>query len=186
MTLSLTLPDGRTVALDGGVAGLLRSGVLVAESVQVGVSEELTAETARWSDRLRSEHAGKAPAEIGGLGEARRLYRSLGTDPTRTRPSSEALLRRVLKGNPLYVINNAVDACNLASLCFLLPIGLYDLERIEGDIILRLGKLGEEYDGIRKAKVHLEARLGLFDASGPFGSPTRDSASFIKRRVAPM
>ena len=85
-------------------------------------------------------------------------------------------MRRVLKGQDLYRINNAVDACNLASLRFLLPIGMYDLDRVDGDVMLRVGKAGEEYPGIRKGPVHLEGRLGLFDATGPFGSPTSDSA----------
>jgi DNA/RNA-binding domain of Phe-tRNA-synthetase-like protein len=82
----------------------------------------------------------------------------------------------VLQGKSLYVINNAVDACNLASLSYQLPIGLYDLHRVAGDVTLRLGLPGEEYPGIRKGPVHLEGRLALCDDKGPFGSPTSDSA----------
>ncbi len=97
-------------------------------------------------------------------------------EPTRYRPSSEALLRRVVAGKGLYTINNAVDACNLASLEFLLPVGMYDLDKVRGAVTLRTGRAGETYPGIRKGTVNLADRLGLFDTDGPFGSPTSDSA----------
>lgn len=124
---------------------------------------------------LAARHAGKAPGEIPGLEPARELYHAFGIDPTRTRPSSEALLRRVLKGLPLPRILSAVDVSNLCSLRFLLPIGLYDVARIEGGITLRRGAAGESYPGIRKDAVHLDGRPVLVDATGPFGNPTSDS-----------
>lgn len=123
----------------------------------------------------RSRWAGFEPSAIGELQEARQLYHRTGTDPTRTRPSSEALLRRTLKGQDLYRINTAVDICNGCSLELLLPLGLYDRTRLEGPVEVRTGRPGESYPGIRKDEVHLEGRLGLFDARGPFGSPTSDS-----------
>ena len=119
---------------------------------------ELDEEIGRLSERMRELHVGKSPREIEELGAARRLYRSLGIDPTRTRPSSEALLRRVLKGQELYRINRLVDAGNWASLCLLLPIGLYDAERVDGPVLLRPGRPGEAYAGVRKEEVHLEGR----------------------------
>jgi len=73
---------------------------------------------------------------------ARQLYRDIGIDPTKNRPSSEALLRRTLKGKGLYQINSVVDTCNFCSLQFLLPIGLYDFDKIEGCVILRIGMDG--------------------------------------------
>ena len=69
----------------------------------------------------------------------RTMYKRVGLDPTKTRPSSEALLRRVRKGDPLPRINSMVDVCNWCSLEFQLPYGLYDAARIEGDVELRLG-----------------------------------------------
>lgn len=108
--------------------------------------------------------------------QVRAMYRRFGVDPTRTRPSSEALLRRVRKGDPLPRINNVVDVCNWCSLEFQVPYGLYDLAHIEGGVALRAGLPGESYPGIRKDAVHLEGRLVLSDARGPFGNPTSDSA----------
>ena len=143
---------------------------------------DATEENPHWAEMdalaatLRRAHAGRVPSEIPGLEPARRLYRSFGVDPTRTRPSSEALLRRVLKGQDLYRINRLVDAGNWISLALLLPLGLYDLDRVEGDIDLRVGRPGESFPGIRKDDVHVEGRLTVADRRGPFGSPTSDSA----------
>ena len=106
----------------------------------------------------------------------RAMYKRVGIDPTKTRPSNEALLRRVRKGDRLPRVNSLVDVINWCSLEFQLPYGLYDRRHIEGDVILRLGRDGEEYAGIRKDAVHVGGRLALADALGPFGNPTSDSA----------
>jgi DNA/RNA-binding domain of Phe-tRNA-synthetase-like protein len=53
---------------------------------------------------------------------------------------------------------------------------MYDLDKVQGDVMVRTGRRGEHYPGIRKGTVHLEGRLGLFDQAGPFGSPTSDSS----------
>jgi DNA/RNA-binding domain of Phe-tRNA-synthetase-like protein len=108
--------------------------------------------------------------------DVRTMYKRVGLDPTKRRPSSEALLRRVKKGDPLPRINSMVDVCNWCSLEFQLPYGLYDAARIEGDVVLRLGAEGESYPGIRKDEVHVGGRITLADAHGPFGNPTSDSA----------
>ena len=85
-----------------------------------------------------------------GAADARTLYKALGIDPTKTRPSNEALLRRALKGETLYRINTLVDALNLVSLREQLPFGLYDLARVAPPVVLRKGAAGEAYEGIRK------------------------------------
>ena len=113
------------------------------------------------------------PAEITAV---RTMYKRVGLDPTKTRPSSEALLRRVRKGDTLPRINSMVDVCNWCSLEFQLPYGLYDAGKIDGDVELRLGAVGESYAGIRKDDVHVEGRITLADRLGPFGNPTSDSA----------
>ncbi|MFO7652897.1 MAG: phenylalanine--tRNA ligase beta subunit-related protein [Candidatus Krumholzibacteriia bacterium] len=175
MSPSTTLPDGRKVTLADEIHDRVSAEVVVAEGAAVRPEPAVQAETAALARRLRAEHAGRRPGEIPGLQEARKLYNAFGMEPTRYRPSSEALLRRVLQEKEITAVNNAVDCGNLAALSFLLPLGLYDLDRVEGDVVLRVGRPGEEYPGIRKGAVHLEGRLGLFDAAGPFGSPTSDS-----------
>jgi DNA/RNA-binding domain of Phe-tRNA-synthetase-like protein len=106
----------------------------------------------------------------------RTMYKRVGIDPTKTRPSSEALLRRVRKGDTLPRINSMVDVCNWCSFEFQLPYGLYDAAQIEGDVMLRIGREGESYPGIRKDDVHVAGRIALVDTRGPFGNPTSDSA----------
>jgi DNA/RNA-binding domain of Phe-tRNA-synthetase-like protein len=113
------------------------------------------------------------PAETAAV---RTMYKRVGLDPTKTRPSSEALLRRVRKGDPLPRINSMVDVCNWCSLEFQLPYGLYDAAKIDGDVELRIGRDGESYAGIRKDDVHVDGRITLADHAGPFGNPTSDSA----------
>jgi len=110
------------------------------------------------------------------MAAVRTMYKRVGIDPTKRRPSSEALLRRVRKGEPLPRINSMVDVCNWCSLEFQLPYGLYDAAHIQGDVVLRLGRPGEAYAGIRKDDVHVGGRITLADAAGPFGNPTSDSA----------
>jgi len=106
----------------------------------------------------------------------RTMYKRVGIDPTKTRPSSEALLRRVSRGDELPRVNSLVDVINWSSAESHLPFGLYDLDRIHGRVTLRIGRPGEEYAGIRKDVVHVEGRLTLADLDGPFGNPTSDSA----------
>ena len=174
--LSCQLPDGRRVTIAPEAADRLSCGILVLDGVRVAENSAVGAATTELGATLVSQYLGLLPSEIPGLGEARTLYKSFGMDPSRHRPSSEALLRRVLKGKDLYRISNVVDSCNLASLEFLLPVGMYDLDQVTGDVTLRTGVEGEQYPGIRKGEVHLDGRLGLFDDIGPFGSPTSDSA----------
>jgi DNA/RNA-binding domain of Phe-tRNA-synthetase-like protein len=106
----------------------------------------------------------------------RAMYKRIGLDPTKTRPSNEALLRRVRKGHSLPRVNSLVDVINWCSVEFQLPYGLYDRARISGPITLRIGRDNEEYAGIRKDTVHVAGRLALVDDGGPFGNPTSDSA----------
>jgi DNA/RNA-binding domain of Phe-tRNA-synthetase-like protein len=106
----------------------------------------------------------------------RTMYKRIGLDPTKTRPSNEALLRRVRKGQPLPRVNSLVDIINWCSVEFQLPYGLYDRQQIRGPITLRLGRPDEQYGGIRKDTVHVAGRMTLVDDMGPFGNPTSDSA----------
>lgn len=113
------------------------------------------------------------PAESAAV---RTMYKRVGIDPTKTRPSNEALLRRVRKGDTIPRINSLVDIVNWCSLEFQLPYGLYDLSKINGPVTIRLGADGESYAGIRKDDVNVSGRITVADATGAFGNPTSDSA----------
>ncbi len=115
--------------------------------------------------------------QVGAVGRARELYRRLGVDPTRVRPSSEALFRRLKKGEPLPRINSLVDVANALSVQLQVPVGLYDLDKVKGDeLVIRLGAEGEGYTGIGKEKVNVAGRICVADAEGPCGNPSADSA----------
>lgn len=163
-----------TTAVDPGIVSIVRPAWLVLDRVAV-VDRE-----ARMDEPLRSAAAARRAPETPGqadvIAAVRTMYKRVGLDPTKTRPSSEALLRRVRKGGDLPRINSLVDVINWCSLESQLPFGLYDLDRIVGDVTLRLGRDGEAYSGIRKDEVHVAGRLTLADAVGPFGNPTSDSA----------
>lgn len=113
------------------------------------------------------------PAESAAV---RTMYKKVGIDPTKTRPSNEALLRRVRKGDSIPRINSAVDIVNWCSLEFQLPYGLYDFSKVSGPVTMRLGAEGESYPGIRKDEVNVAGRITVADAVGAFGNPTSDSA----------
>ncbi len=102
-------------------------------------------------------------------------YKALGKDPARYRGSSEALLRRIISGKGFPQINTVVDIINLVSVESRLPIGLYDLAHVKGNIVFRAGRAGETYKGIGKYDLNLEGLPVFCDAEGPHGSPTSDS-----------
>ena len=163
-------PHDMNFSVAPDLAAIVRAGVLWLDGATVVEREpRLSAPLATAEAAVRTN----PPAEVTSV---RTMYKRVGLDPTKTRPSSEALLRRVRKGDTLPRINSMVDVCNWCSLEFQLPYGLYDASKISGDVELRIGRAGESYAGIRKDDVHVEGRIALADAVGPFGNPTSDSA----------
>ena len=160
------------LTVDPAVASIVRPGWFLASGVRVVAREPALDGPLRQAEAAL--RGGGEAAEV--VSAVRTMYKRVGLDPTRTRPSSEALLRRVRRGDGLPRINSLVDVINWCSLESQLPFGLYDADRLEGLATLRLGRPGEEYAGIRKDVVHVEGRLVLADAAGPFGNPTSDSA----------
>jgi DNA/RNA-binding domain of Phe-tRNA-synthetase-like protein len=105
----------------------------------------------------------------------RAAYKALGKDPARYRGSAEALLRRVVAGKGLPRINAVVDVINLVSVESRMPVGLYDLEHVQGEMVFRAGRARETYKGIGKYDLNLEGLPLFADAVGPHGSATSDS-----------
>jgi len=157
-------------AVDAAVAPIVRPAVLWWDDARVsGPSDILDHELPPAEARVRM----LPPEETAAV---RTMYKRIGLDPTRNRPSNEALLRRLRKGDRLPRINAMVDVINWCSVECQLPYGLYDRARMHEPVMLRLGVEGEEYAGIRKDAVHVGGRLVVADAEGPFGNPTSDSA----------
>src|ERR1700724_3807149 len=110
------------------------------------------------SERKRSEFTVESLAEAPAIRAVRAMFREWGMDPSKYRPSSEALLRRVVQGKGLYRVSNVVDIANLGSLETGVPYGCYDRSKINPRVVLRHGAAGEKYEGIGKQTWHLEGR----------------------------
>lgn len=85
-----------------------------------------------------------------------RAYRDffwrIGVDPTKNRPASEALIRRVLRRRALPVINTLVDSYNLASMESAIPLAAFDEDELAGELVMREANPGEEVLGIGMEK----------------------------------
>lgn len=156
--------------------GGLKLGLLQAEAVEAqNIDAMFEQELREVTEFLQRKFATQRPAEDNIVGHVRRMYRRIGWEPTNYRPSSEALIRRILQGKGLYRINNLVDYGNLVSARFHLPMGLYDTAQIVGKIVMDVGGEGESYQGISKEEIHAAGKLILRDEAGIFGNPTADS-----------
>lgn len=158
-----------------GLPGV-KLGVVEADGLRVvPVELELAKLMDEISERKRSEFTVETLAEAPAIRAVRAMFREWDIDPSKYRPSSEALLRRVVQGKGLYRVSNTVDICNLGSIQTGWPFGCYDRARIHTPIALRHGTAGETYEGIGKKMWHLDGRPVLADPDGPFGSPISDS-----------
>lgn len=124
---------------------------------------------------VRHDIEGKEWSEIPGIKGSRAAYKAFGRNPGRYRVSSEALIRRVRRGDELYHINSVVDVNNLISVRSGLSVGSYDLSQVHGAIKLRKAEQGEGYTGIGKDFLDMENMLVLADDDGIFGSSMSDS-----------
>lgn len=121
------------------VGGLAVRGPGFADALALQRAAEQHVRATRTADGLREDALFRA---------YRDFYWKLGIDPTKTRPSGEALNRRVLHGKPLPSVNAFVDAYNAASLATGVPIGAYDADVLEGPLALRLAQRGETFHGL--------------------------------------
>ena len=108
------------------------------------------------------------------IAAVRAMFKKMDVDPSRYRPASEALVRRVLNGKGLYYINSAVDVNNYCSLKFLLPFGLYSADKIDGDVDYALAENGS-YVNIAGKTSCTGRKPFLGDRQGVFGNPTADA-----------
>lgn len=114
--------------------------------------------------------------EMSGIAATRRVYKACGKDPSRYRPASEALIRRMLQGKELYQIDTLVDLINLASIRFGYSIGGFDAEKFVGDTLtLGIGRAGEPYEGIGRGMLNIEGLPVYRDEIGGVGTPTSDN-----------
>jgi DNA/RNA-binding domain of Phe-tRNA-synthetase-like protein len=164
------------VQISDSLEGIARIGVVFFKHISNGpVSSTLRARMDSLAAELRHTLADRQLSEIEAVARMRKLYRTVGIDPTKDRPSSEKLLRRAVQGRPLTKVSKLVDAMNLVSLQLQCPLGVYDWDRIVPPVLVRVGRPDESYIGLSQERVSLEGRLVLVDGEGLFGNPSHDS-----------
>ena len=125
--------------------------------------------------KFKAELTTETLKDISGIAATRRIYRACGKDPSRYRPASEALIRRVLQGKALYQIDTLVDLINLASMAFGYSIGGFDADKFVGNTLtLGIGKEGEPYEGIGRGMINIHGLPVYRDEIGGVGTPTSD------------
>lgn len=139
-------------------------------------SEELWQLIGKQCDEFRQTLTTDTLKNISAIAATRRIYKACGKDPSRYRPSSEALIRRVLQGKKLYQIDTLVDLINLASITYGYSIGGFDAEKFSGDTLsLGVGREGEPYEGIGRGILNIAGLPVYRDAIGGVGTPTSDN-----------
>ncbi len=169
------------IEISSDIADAVQLGIIEAEDVVIGETPEKFRQVL---NDLAAEYAEKyrdiPPGQVEPIRAVRKLFHRTGLDPTRHRPSSEALFRRVVRGKDLYFINTAVDLINYYSLKLMIPMGLFDSDTLRPPIEFRIGRDGESYEGIGRGELNLYHFPVLSDQAGAFGSPISDS---VRTRV---
>lgn len=144
--------------------------------VNSAYSEPLWQEIARLGEEYRATLTTETLKGHPSIAATRRVYRACGKDPSRYRPASEALIRRMLQGKSLYQIDTLVDLINLASIKYGYSIGGFDASKFVGDTLtLGVGRAGEPYEGIGRGMINIEGLPVYRDAKGGVGTPTSDN-----------
>ena len=146
-----------------------------AQVVNTPYNEALWQEIEAMGERYRQELTTESLKDMTSIAATRRVYKACGKDPSRYRPASEALIRRILQGKELYQRDTLVDLVNLASIAFGYSIGGFDADRFVGDTLtLGIGREGEPYEGIGRGIINIHGLPVYRDAEGGVGTPTSD------------
>lgn len=153
------------------------AGVAISATVKNSAfSEDLWKKIDEFTVRYRETYTTDSIKDMVTIHATRDAYKKCGKDPSRYRPSGEALCRRILRGIPLYQIDTLVDLINLVSIRYGYSIGGFDADKIQGDtLILGIGKAGEPYEGIGRGELNIEGMPVYRDAVGGIGTPTSDN-----------
>lgn len=138
-------------------------------------SERISSLIKSYEKKISEEYSLEEVLNIPLIKEARDGYKKLGKDPSRYRLACESLLRRIVKGNNLYKINNIVDAGNILSIETNRSVAVLDYEKIVGNVNVRLGTSDDEYYGIGRGLINVSNIPLYCDEIGPFGSTTSDT-----------
>ena len=153
-----------------------KAGIITYNHIEVGPSPQmLKGRLQLFQESLFFDLQEKELSDFKGMKEWRHIFKAIGTDPSRYRPSVEALYRRIKKQNYLPSVHSAIDLNNFFSLQFEAPIGIYDCANLEGDITIKIGEPDDEYMGLNGRINSMNNMITSVDQTGPFGSPFVDS-----------
>jgi len=153
-----------------------RGMALEAMVTNTSYSDELWQEIERFTMEYREKYTVDSIKEMPSIQATRTAYKRCGKDPSRYRPSGEALCRRLLRGLELYKVDTVVDLINLVSIASGYSIGGFDADKFEGDTLtLGIGRAGEPYEGIGRGELNIEGMPVYRDAVGGVGTPTSDN-----------
>ncbi len=139
-------------------------------------SQELWDEIHLLEEKFRASLTTDSLKDMPSIAATRRVYKACGKDPSRYRPASEALIRRMLQGKELYQIDTLVDLINVASIAYGYSIGGFDASKFVGDTLtLGIGREGEPYEGIGRGLLNIAGLPVYRDAQGGVGTPTSDN-----------
>ena len=139
-------------------------------------NEALWKEIYEAEEHFRRHLTTESLKELPSIAATRAVYKKCGKDPSRYRPASEQLIRRMLQGKELYQIDTLVDLINLASIGFGYSIGGFDADKFVGDTLtLGIGREGEPYEGIGRGMLNIAGLPVYRDAQGGVGTPTSDN-----------
>ena len=139
-------------------------------------SPKLWAEIEASCEKLQADFTTETIKSRSSIAATRAAYKACGKDPSRYRPASEQLSRRVLQGKGLYSVDTLVDLGNLVSIFSGYPTGLIDADKIVGESVdLGIGRADEPYEGIGRGTLNIEGLPVYRDAVGAIASPTSDS-----------
>lgn len=153
-----------------------KAGLIFYQNIAVGDSPQMIKGRLQlFQESIFFDLQDKVINDISGIKEWRQTFKAIGTNPSRYRPSVEALYRRIQKQNYIQPVHSAIDINNFFSLQYEVPIGIYDLDQIAGDVTLKIGDETDQYDGLNGRSNSMKGMITSADKNGPFGSPFVDS-----------
>lgn len=166
--------------IDDSVKTLLNDvkiGLIHYTTIEVGASPQMIKGRLQlFQEALYLDLQEKQVTDYSGIAEWREIFKKTGYNPSRYRPSNEALYRRVQKQQFLQSHHSATDINNFFSMEYAIPIGIYDTSQIIGDTVtISIGQDGDTYQGLNGREINATGLLVAKDQQGVFGSPFVDS-----------
>lgn len=122
---------------------LLAAGAIVTQGETS--DRDVTRQAQRFLDRADARLRRSSESELPEIQAWRRAFAQMGLKPTQYRCASEALLRRYRKDKALPNIHPLVDLCNAVSVAYAIPVAVFDLDRVDGNLEVRYADGAEVY-----------------------------------------